>query len=603
MSCDSRLNQYARRIAPTCAPSLGLTPDDTAALLIEVYELAQTRGASGTPAPDAPAALTALRSRACRAQAAEATLTLFAEMRALTPPILPPLHGEIDPITGLALPGAAAQRGWAAVKATVDAARAGGPLPEPAAAARAGFQARAGQAAAAFQHLPGTTAVRAALVGAARLSREAQSRAYDQIIASLPANARAITAAQEAVLAVDDDAARVYLLALFVRRIGTERLPGWSTRLPTLLALLPRAERERAAAQFQGVPDVRSVIQRGLRRGEERDETLRKLAYLAIVADPRIVAVANDGPIPPSLPIHDLSLLATRITNAATFRAALGELAADPLGAPLLAAAAQSEPAGAAAARRLAQQWCTALALGRCGICSGFLHSDVAHLCPARPGQTRSSILLEAVAQQDVVERINAVWDALPNLEGDDLVDGLIVLDCRDELVREHAARVPERRLGDLVAYLTAQARAVDLPTNRAHALAALAPHLARAADPALLAEARGAAAANSSRVGRLIAFASLADALPHEREELLGAAFAALDEAPDARHRVFHLREAIPVIPLSALRAAHRVLAAVPADTPGLAEARQEAALWEQRRGPGSDLWQESGAEDGNVV
>src|SRR6266545_1875902 len=214
--------------------------------LIEVYELAQTRGISGTPAPDAPAALTALRSREASAQAAEATLALFAEMRALTPPILPPLHGDIDPVSGPALPGASAQQGWAAVKATVDAARANTPLPEPAAEALAGFQARAGQAAAAYQYLPGIAAVRGALLGASRLTGDAQNRAYDQIIANLPANARAIGAA----------------------------------------------------------PDVQHAVQRGLRRGEERDGTLRSLSYWTIVADTRIVAVANGAPILPILPIH-----------------------------------------------------------------------------------------------------------------------------------------------------------------------------------------------------------------------------------------------------------------------------------------------------------
>jgi len=228
-----------------------------------VYELAQTRGISGTPAPDAPAALTALRSREASAQAAEATLALFAEMRALTPPILPPLHGDIDPVSGLALPGASAQQGWAAVKATVDAARANTPLPEPAAEALAGFQARAGQAAAAYQYLPGIAAVRGALLGASRLTGDAQNRAYDQIIANLPANARAIAAAQEAVLAIEDDSPRVYLLAQLAQRLAAGRLPGWSTRLPTLLALLPRAERERVASQIGGAPDGQHPVHRG----------------------------------------------------------------------------------------------------------------------------------------------------------------------------------------------------------------------------------------------------------------------------------------------------------------------------------------------------
>jgi len=329
--------------------------------LIEVYELAQTRGISGTPAPDAPAALTALRSREASAQAAEATLALFAEMRALTPPILPPLHGDIDPVSGPALPGASAQQGWAAVKATVDAARANTPLPEPAAEALAGFQARAGQAAAAYQYLPGIAAVRGALLGASRLTGDAQNRAYDQIIANLPANARAIAAAQEAVLAIEDDSPRVYLLAQLAQRLAAGRLPGWSTRLPTLLALLPRAERERVASQIGGAPDVQHAVQRGLRRGEERDGTLRSLSYWTIVADTRIVAVANGAPILPILPIHNPSLLGVGSAHGTPLHTALASLADDPEVAPLLAAAAQPGPAGAAAARRLARKWCAAV--------------------------------------------------------------------------------------------------------------------------------------------------------------------------------------------------------------------------------------------------
>jgi hypothetical protein len=133
MSCDSALRAAAMHFGDQIAPALGLAAAQAATALQEIWELAQARAEARVVPTEtdqtAAGRQIRLQVRAGDAVAREATIASFQAMAALDPPIPAPSHGDPDLTLGFALPKLANQHGWRAVWETVEAARAGGPLP------------------------------------------------------------------------------------------------------------------------------------------------------------------------------------------------------------------------------------------------------------------------------------------------------------------------------------------------------------------------------------------------------------------------------------------------------------------------------------------
>lgn len=136
MACDSIQEAFATRVATQLAPSFGGDGDLARDALLQVYELAATRAAT----PSSGGWRATLATRAADAQAREATIAVFRQIRSMGLSL--PAHGDDDPEAGMPLPKRAAQHGWRAVADTLTCAREGCPLPELAREVRAGMIAR-----------------------------------------------------------------------------------------------------------------------------------------------------------------------------------------------------------------------------------------------------------------------------------------------------------------------------------------------------------------------------------------------------------------------------------------------------------------------------
>jgi hypothetical protein len=133
MSCESTQRLAAAHFGAEIAPAISLSADAARDVLLEVLNLAQARAAQrvipGESDQTAAGKLLRLQAQAGDAAAREATISCFQAMAAMNPPLPPPAHGEMDPALGFALPKRASQHAWRAVWETVQAAHAGGPLP------------------------------------------------------------------------------------------------------------------------------------------------------------------------------------------------------------------------------------------------------------------------------------------------------------------------------------------------------------------------------------------------------------------------------------------------------------------------------------------
>src|SRR6266545_5011523 len=110
MSCDNNTRAYCERAGARIAPALGVSPAEATELLLQVHELGATRaeqalasrregGGQGVAARQA-----ALTARAADTAAEEATVEIFREMRAMSPQMDVPAHGDPHPQYGFALP-------------------------------------------------------------------------------------------------------------------------------------------------------------------------------------------------------------------------------------------------------------------------------------------------------------------------------------------------------------------------------------------------------------------------------------------------------------------------------------------------------------------
>ncbi|KPV46581.1 hypothetical protein SE17_43175, partial [Kouleothrix aurantiaca] len=102
--------------------ALGVSPAEATELLLQVHELGATRaeqalasrregGGQGVAARQA-----VLTARAADTAAEEATVEIFREMRAMSPRMDVPAHGDPHPEYGFALPKRPAQYGWKEVR-------------------------------------------------------------------------------------------------------------------------------------------------------------------------------------------------------------------------------------------------------------------------------------------------------------------------------------------------------------------------------------------------------------------------------------------------------------------------------------------------------
>src|SRR6266545_2531847 len=122
MSCDNNTRAYCERAGARIAPALGVSPAEATELLLQVHELGATRaeqalasrregGGQGVAARQA-----ILTARAADTAAEEATVEIFREMRAMSPRMDVPAHGDPHPEYGFALPKRPAQYGWKEVR-------------------------------------------------------------------------------------------------------------------------------------------------------------------------------------------------------------------------------------------------------------------------------------------------------------------------------------------------------------------------------------------------------------------------------------------------------------------------------------------------------
>lgn len=145
MSCDRSLASYsaaAMAQEPDTARRLGGSLVIAAALLDEIFSVQEARMATLLTRYERPTdGMPALQARAQDARAREETLRLF---RAIVDAgYVAPSHAEIAPGDDLPLPPLASQYAYAEVARTLDAARAGRPLPELAEEVLAAQRARA----------------------------------------------------------------------------------------------------------------------------------------------------------------------------------------------------------------------------------------------------------------------------------------------------------------------------------------------------------------------------------------------------------------------------------------------------------------------------
>src|SRR5688572_16914503 len=122
MSCDNNTRIYCEQAGARIAPALGVSPAEATALVLQVHEmgtirsrqvLAARKGSTGQGAADRQAALA---GRAADTAAEEATVEIFRDMRAMTPQMAVPAHGDANPQYGFALPKRPIQYGWKEVR-------------------------------------------------------------------------------------------------------------------------------------------------------------------------------------------------------------------------------------------------------------------------------------------------------------------------------------------------------------------------------------------------------------------------------------------------------------------------------------------------------
>jgi hypothetical protein len=122
MSCDYNTRAYCERAGARIAPALGISPAEATELLLQVHELGTTRAEQALASRKdgggqrVAARQAALTARAADTAAEEATVEIFREMRAMSPQMDVPAHGDPHPQYGFALPKRPAQYGWKEVR-------------------------------------------------------------------------------------------------------------------------------------------------------------------------------------------------------------------------------------------------------------------------------------------------------------------------------------------------------------------------------------------------------------------------------------------------------------------------------------------------------